>query len=165
MRSLIVAAAVAALLAGCGQKGPAPAAVGRADVCGMITDAQTVFGRTVSSEPDPGLDAIAGGCSWRSADGAVIGDAAVFEATDAETPEALYTRLNTQLDSITDAPLEPVAGLGDAAVRATGTPGDQTQVLVRKGAKVVLARAASADPKRDAATIAGALAEALAAKI
>lgn len=164
MRALIAVAAIAALLAGCGPKGPAPAPTGRVDVCAMIANAPAIFGRAVTSAPDPGLGAIAGACSWRSADGVAIGDAAVFEAAGSETPDALYARLSTQLDGITDAPLEPVEGLGDAAVRARATPGDQTQVLVRKGARVVLVRAASADARRDAAAIAGALAEALVAK-
>lgn len=167
MRLIVLAALGAVLLAGCsGPKAPG-ATHGGADVCGAVADAAAVFGHPVTGEPDPGFGAIAGSCRWQAADGIVVGDAALFTAdslradADAATPQAMYDKQKAALDTLTDTPLEPDAGLGDQATRALGTPSDQTQIVVLKGDKVWLVRAASADPKLDGPALAEKLAHSL----
>ena len=137
-------------------------------MCGMIPDANGVFGHPVTSEADSGFGPIAGSCSWQSADGIVVGDAALFTAesvrgeADAATPQAMYDKQKAAIDALTDAPLEPVANLGDQATRALQTPSDETQIVFTKGDHVFLVRAASADPKLDSAALAEKLAHAFA---
>ena len=149
-------------------KTPAATAHGGADVCGLVTNTAAVFGHPVTSEADPGFGPIAGACRWQAADGIVLGDAALFTAesvrgeTDAATPRAMYDKQKAAIDALTDAPLEPVANLGDQATRALQTPSEQTQIVFIKGDRVFLVRAASADPKRDGAALAEKLAHALA---
>ena len=169
MRILFLAALSAALLAGCGSpRAPGATAHGDADVCGLVKDAAAVFGHAVTSEADTGFGPIAGACRWQSADGVVIGDAALFTAdsvrtdADAATPQAMYDKQKAAIDALTDTPLDPVANLGDQATRALRTPSDQTQIVFITGDRVFLVRAASSDPKLDGPALAEKLAHALA---
>jgi hypothetical protein len=147
--SFLTAAIGVALLAGCGPSGAPKAAKAGADVCAMAGDAQAVFGVAVTAEADPGDGAIAGGCSWRSADGVVTGEAALFTAqsiatdADAATTPAMFAKLSKSIDALSDAAVEPVTGLGDEANRTVQTFGDQTQIVVRKGDQVLLVRASA----------------------
>lgn len=146
---LLTAFLGAALLAGCGPSGAPRSAVVGADVCAMAADARAVFGATVEAEPGAADGTIAGGCRWTSADGSVVGDAVLFTpesiASDAEaaTTPAMFAKLSTALDGLSDAPVEPVAGLGDEANRTQQTFGDQTQIVIRKGDQILLVRASA----------------------
>lgn len=149
MRSVITALLGAALLAGCGPGAPGGGARAKADVCAMAPDARAVFGVEMVAETDPGIGTIAGGCRWQSGDGAVIGEAALFTPQsiagdpEAATPPAMYAKLSGALDALSDAPVEPVPGLGDEAMRTAQTYGDQTQIVVRKGDQVFIVRASA----------------------
>lgn len=167
MRGVLAVLLGAALLAGCGQSGAPGAARAGADVCAMAPDARAVFGAVMETEADAGGGTIAGGCRWRSADGAVMGEAALFTPQsiggdpDAATPPAIYAKLSTALEGLSDAPVEPVAGLGDEANRTLQAFGDQTQIVVRKGDQVLLVRASTSGDSEKTSAIAERLAHTL----
>ncbi|KAF0184480.1 MAG: hypothetical protein IV086_00945 [Hyphomonadaceae bacterium] len=167
MRGVLAVLLGAALLAGCGPSGAPDAARVGADVCAMAPDTRAVFGAAVESESDPGVGTIAGGCRWRSGDGAVMGEAALFTpdsiAGDAEaaTPQAMYAKLSGALEGLSEAPVEPVAGLGDEASRTQMAFGDQTQIVVRKGDRVLLVRASASNDVEKTNALAERLARAL----
>ena len=156
------AALMALALTGCG--GASPGAHGGADACAMIAKPASLFGPGAESAPGASLEAIAGSCSWRSADGRRGGDLIVFTAQSlgGVTPAAQVAQLSHAWDAMTETPLAPIAGLGDEAQIATDLPGYQTQIVWRKGDKVAAVLAWSGDPAITGETLARHMAQAAA---
>jgi len=145
VRAALVFVAVLAF-ASCGKSGGA--SVGGVNVCAMTAQPDALFGPHAEGVTGAKLDAFAGSCSWRSADGRRGGDVVLYTAQSmgSTTPAEQLHHLAQAWDATTETPLAPVAGLGDEAQIATDLPGYQTQIVWRKGDKVAAVLAWSGDP-------------------
>jgi hypothetical protein len=153
-------------LAACG-KAPAPGAAQSAannEACALVAAPESVFGAGVTTEGDRGLDDMAGYCRLQSADGARYGEIILYTAASlgAVKPADRMAETAAKWDAMTQTPLAPVEGLGDAAQIAADLPGYQAQIVFAKGDKLVLVSARSGDAKMAGEALARALAKAAA---
>lgn len=156
------------VLAACGQGGGAPAVHSEIDACALLGSPDALFGAGATATPSDGSrDGMAGVCQWASADGRRVAGMIVYSATSlgAVTPTAQVAATAEKWDAMTETPLADVAGLGDEAKLAADLPGYQTQIVFRKGDKVVLVQANSGDEAMDGAALARRMADAAAAAL
>ena len=166
MRWFLAAAIGVLVVAGCGKSG-GPAGGAGADACALIVETGALFGAGAVVTPGRGDGKIAGDCSWASADGARGGGLMLYTAQSLgpDTPAATMAHLAETWNAMTETPLAPIAGLGDEAQIATDLPGYQTQILVRKGDKLIALQAWSGDSAMRGEALARRMAEAAAANL
>lgn len=150
MKRTILAIAMGVALASCGQGGGGPAApeaMTTAGACALVTQPDAVFGAGASAVPANDLPGATGSCSFASTDGLRSGDIIAYSAQSlgATTPDAQIASLSSRWaeNGVTPAAVE---GLGDSAQIAVGLPGDQTQIVLRKGDNLATIVATSGDP-------------------
>lgn len=153
-------------LAACGGGGgeKSRAAPGEVDVCALIAAPEALFGADAEIIGGAGDDAMAGVCQWQSADGRRGGDAIVYTAHSLGdvTLDARMAEIVAAWDGLTETPLAPVEGLGEAAQIAIDLPGYQTQIVFKKGDRLVLILGRSGDPALEGEALARAMASAIA---
>lgn len=166
MKKTLAGFALALMLAACGG-GSGSSSGGGADACALIASQQAMFGAHADMQPGHGLDAMAGTCSWLSADGRRNGDIILYttQSLHSATPASQVTTLATAWGKMTATPLAPIANLGDEAQIATDLPGYQVQIVLRKGDKVVAILAGSGDPAITSEALARQMAAAAASKL
>ncbi|MBX3429767.1 MAG: hypothetical protein KF779_09315 [Hyphomonadaceae bacterium] len=150
MKQTILALALAALLAACGQgSAPDAAAPGSevaAGACALVTDPDSVFGPNVQATAANDLPGTDGSCSWASADG--LRNADLIHYT---TQSLGGTTLDAQAATITDqwtqngVTAQTLDEVGDSAQVAAGLVGDSAQAVVRKGDHLIVVVANSGD--------------------
>lgn len=163
MRALAVLS-LALVITACG-KASGPGAVAHSEACALIAAPETVFGAGATAAGDNGLDDMAGYCGFQSADGARNGEVILYTAASlgAVKPADRLAETIGKWDAMTETPLAPVEGVGEAAQIATGLAGGQTQIAFTKGDKLVLISANSGDGKMTGEALARAMAKAAAA--
>lgn len=154
----------AVLLTACGGGGSS-SAPGAVDACALISQPDTLFGAGAEHVVSAQVEGAAGSCQWRAANGARGGDLIVYTAQSLHgtTPAAQFAHFTETWGGMSSTPLAPIAGLGDEAQIATGLPGYQAQVVMRKGDKVAALLAWSGDPAMTDEALARGMAQAAAA--
>jgi hypothetical protein len=164
MRALALLS-LAFVITACGKAAGPTATAAHSEACALVSAPDAVLGAGAVAAGDDGLDDMAGYSSFQSADGARAGEVILYTAASlgAVTPAARMTEIVGKWDAMTETPLAPVEGLGDAAQVATGLPGGQTQIVFAKGDKLVLVSGRSGDAAMTSEALANALAKAAAA--
>lgn len=165
-----LAVALALALAACGQgsgqrdTGERAATAGS---CPLIGDAAQLFGAGAEAVGDDNFDTMAGTCTLASADGRLGGDIVTYTQASlgAATLDQKFTEVSQAWDAMTETPLAPVEGLGEASTLATDLPGYQTQIMFRKGDTLVLISARSGDENTTGEQLARRMAAAVAANL
>lgn len=151
MKRIIFALATAAALTACGPSGGG-ATNEAADqtttgACALVTTPDAIFGATPNAVPANDLPGATGSCAFSSADGLKSGDLIVYTTASlgSVTPDAQIATLTGRW---TENGVTPTAveGLGDSAQIAVGLPGDQTQIVLKKGDNLATVVATSGDP-------------------
>ena len=149
MKRTILALTIAAALAACGQGGgpAAPEEMTVAGACALVTAPDAVFGAGPSATPANDLPGATGSCSFASADGLKSGDLIVYTTESLGTTTA-DAQIATLTGRWTENGVTPTAieGLGDSAQIAVGLPGDQAQIVFKKGDNLATVVATSGDP-------------------
>ena len=162
-RTVVVVALLA--LAACGRSG-AGGQSASGDACALIADASPLFGANADRVAFDPLLEITSSCHWQAADGRRGGDLLIFSTQNQNGAAArVLQNLSQAWDGWTETPLEHLSGVGDEAVLATDLPGYQTQIVVRKGDKLIALMAWSGDPAMDGATLARRMADTAAAAL
>lgn len=155
---------LAVALAACGQGAQRPEGGGAsAGACGLIGDANAIFGADAQSVGGGALDAIAATCQYASADGRLGGDIVTYTPASlgAVTLDARMAEVLANWDAMTETPLAPVPELGVDARIATDLPGYQTQIAFRRGETLVLISASSGDASISGEALARGMAQAV----
>ena len=165
MRLVLIGAVLALALAGCGKSGSS--APSNVDACAMIAPSQDLFGANGEAQSIAPLDAMAGVCHFRSADGRRGGDLIIYTAQSlhGSTAAAQFAHFTQSWAGMTTTPLARVASVADEAQIATDLPGYQTQIVLRKGDQVAAILAWSGDPAMTGEALARRMASAVAAKL
>lgn len=168
MKRTFLALATVLALAACGQGGTQQAA-GPVDessegACAAVTNSDAVFGAGATAVASSDLPGASGSCSFASADGLKTADLILYNAASlgATTPEAQIESLTSRWAENGVTP-QAVEGLGDAATLAVGLPGDQAQIVIRKGGSVATVVATSGDAALTSEQLVRQLAEQVAA--
>ncbi|MES1198874.1 MAG: hypothetical protein ABUS48_02730 [Pseudomonadota bacterium] len=160
MLRTISAIAIVLLFASCGRPNGA-ADTQTSEACALIAHPEALF--AADAQIAAGHDVGSASCRWISADGKRGGELIIFSGAKlgAATAQAFLAETTERWGKAQpDFPLEPVSGVGDEAQMANHLPGYQTQIVFRKGERVVTVQAWSGDAALSGEQLARRLAQA-----